>query len=36
MSFDYRFEYEDDEVKFAYCIPYTYSQLVNFISQLEE
>jgi hypothetical protein len=25
LSFDYEFEFEYDDVFFAYCIPYTYS-----------
>jgi cytosolic carboxypeptidase protein 2/3 len=27
LSFTYDFEFEDDEVFFAYCVPYTYSDL---------
>ena len=27
LTFDYEFKHDDDEVFFAYCIPYTYSQL---------
>jgi murein tripeptide amidase MpaA len=34
LSFDYNFEEEDDEVYFAYCIPYTYSQMLGDISRL--
>lgn len=34
MSFEYTFEYDDDEVQFAYCVPYTYSHLLKFINQL--
>lgn len=34
LSFDYDFEYEDDEVFFAYTIPYTYSQMLKDISML--
>jgi len=29
LSFDYNFTEEDDEVFFAYSIPYTYSQLLK-------
>lgn len=32
-SFSYDFSYEDDETSFAYCIPYTYSQLNDHILQ---
>lgn len=34
LSFDYQFEEEDDEVFFAYCIPYTYGQLQQDIKQI--
>ena len=34
MSFDYEFDEENDEVLFAYCIPYTYSEMLYDISQL--
>ena len=27
LTFEYNFDYEDDEVFFAYCLPYTYSDL---------
>lgn len=33
-SFEYDFEYEDDLVYFAYCIPYTYSNLLVFLREL--
>lgn len=29
LSFDYIFDEEDDEVYFAYSIPYTYSQMLG-------
>lgn len=32
LSFCYEFEFNNDEVSFAYCIPYTYSKLINFIA----
>ena len=34
LSFNYDFESEDDEIYFAYCIPYTYSELIYDIQQL--
>ena len=34
LSFNYEFEFEDDEVFFAYTIPYTYSQMLKDISIL--
>ena len=33
MSFEYEFEFDDDEVYFAYCIPYTYSDLLDYIKE---
>lgn len=36
LSFDYTFSHEDDEVYFAYCIPYTYSELQNDIEKYKE
>ena len=35
VSFVYTFENETS-VKFAYCVPYTYSQLVKWIDDLEK
>ena len=29
MSFIHTFEFNDDEIYFAYCIPYTYSMLLQ-------
>ena len=29
MTFTYEFEYTDDKVYFAYCYPYTYTELVE-------
>lgn len=34
MTFDYTFEYDDDEVQFAYCVPYDYTTLMKWIEQL--
>lgn len=34
LSFDYVFDEEDDEVFFAYSLPYTYSQMIKDISLL--
>ena len=31
LTLQYEFEEEDDEVFFAYCIPYTYSQMLHYI-----
>jgi len=27
LEFEYTFEYDNDEVSFAYCFPYTYEDL---------
>ena len=35
MSFEYKFNNKDDEICFAYHIPYTFSQCVNFLSTLK-
>jgi hypothetical protein len=32
-SFDYKFEYDNDEVYFSYCVPYTYSRLLKYIKE---
>jgi len=32
LSFEYKFEYENDKVYFAYGIPYSFSMLTSFIS----
>ena len=34
LSFTYNFKYENDEVYFAYAVPYTYSDLQDYISLL--
>ena len=36
LTFDYEFKHDDDEVFFAYCIPYTYSQLQQDIRLYEK
>ena len=32
MSFMHTFEFNDDTIYFAYCIPYTYSKLLRQIT----
>lgn len=32
ISFDYTFEYDDDQVFFAYSTPYTFSMVTNLVS----
>jgi len=34
LSFEHKFEYENDEVCFAYAIPYTFTQLRTYIQDL--
>lgn len=34
LTFEYYTQYEDDEVQIAYCIPYTYTKLGEFLLQL--
>lgn len=34
-SFEYEFVEPNDEVYFAYCIPYTYSELIEDVSKLD-
>ena len=36
LGFDYEFEYDNDEVYFAYSVPYTYSMLLSFLQHLAE
>jgi len=36
MSFDYKFDYGDDEVYVAYTVPYTYTQLQSHIRQIRD
>ena len=35
LSFNYKFEYSQDTVYFAYCFPYTYTDLIQDIMDLE-
>ena len=35
MSFSYDFAVPEDTVYFAYCVPYTYTRLLRFLSKLE-
>lgn len=35
LSFNYRFEYSEDTIYFAYCFPYTYSDLMQDLTILE-
>ena len=35
LSFEYTFEYSLDDVYFAYCIPYSYSKLISYLSSLK-
>lgn len=34
MSFAYDFDIANDKVRFAYCIPYTYSDLLKMIREV--
>ena len=34
LSFEYTFEYSNDEVQICYCIPYTYSDMLALIDEL--
>ena len=34
LTFTYDFEYDDDSVFFAYCYPYTYSELVDELNEI--
>lgn len=36
LSFTYQYKYENDEVYFAYSIPYTYSDLTNYLEKLSQ
>lgn len=36
MSFTYEYKYDDDKVYFAYSLPYTFSMLCNYISEIEK
>jgi cytosolic carboxypeptidase protein 2/3 len=35
LSFEYEFVTEDDQVRFAYCRPYTYSQMIGVVGKLD-
>lgn len=35
LSFDYKFEYPNDEVFVAYTVPYTYTQMLSHIKALK-
>lgn len=32
LGWDYTFEYDDDEVFFAYSLPYTFSMVTNMVN----
>ena len=34
LSFQYKFEYSNDKVYFAHCMPYTYTKLVKYLDKL--
>jgi len=36
VEFEYEFEYDNDTVWFATCIPYTYSMLIRYIKSIED
>ena len=36
LGWDYTFEYDDDEVYFAYSLPYTYSMVTNLVKQIQD
>jgi hypothetical protein len=36
LGWDYTFEYDDDEVFFAYSLPYTFSMVSNLVQQVQE
>lgn len=36
MSFDYKFEFGNDEVYMAYTVPYSYTQMMQHIKQLKD
>ena len=35
LKFSYTFKYDNDQIWFAYNYPYTYSQLTNFLNDIE-
>lgn len=36
LSWDYTFEYDDDEVFFAYSLPYSFSMVTNLVQSIQE
>ncbi len=36
LSFEYLTEFEDDVIEFAFCVPYTYTQMQQFIEDLKK
>ena len=36
MTFEYSLENSNDKIWFAYCIPYTFTMLHNFLKSIEE
>lgn len=36
LSFDYKFEYTNDEVWFAHAVPYTYTDLQNTVKEMTQ
>lgn len=35
LTFSHQFEYDDDSLYFAYCFPYTYTDMMNDIIKIE-
>lgn len=33
LKFEYECKYDEDEVSFAYCVPYNYSKLIKFLKE---
>jgi len=36
LSFEYEAQYDNDEVQFAYCIPYEYTRMISLVEELKE
>lgn len=36
LTFEYTFEYDEDEVLFAYSLPYTFSMTYSLLSQVAD
>ena len=36
LGWDYTFEYDDDEVFFAYSLPYSFSMVSNLVQKIQE